>query len=595
MLIKVKQFISQKKESNAFRARLFFILPIFMLAVLSGLEVNAEEEMSFKKMLLMPGDLAEAHAEFEAKCESCHVHFEKSNQAPLCLECHEEVANDLDLAKGFHSKLLPVQKQDCKSCHSDHKGREYDMVGLDIEHFNHKNTDFPLLGKHKSLSCDTCHSKTSLNLKDENSRHNIKLPEGIIDLPQSSAFRFEAFECASCHENIHKSDSSTLRDKTKKIEMETEKCSSCHSEESWQKSEFDHDKTDFSLKGEHVGLECQSCHVEQNFSREISSDCQSCHIAKEPHLGIFGQQCSDCHSEKTWENNQYNHLKETGFHLKGKHDKLQCIDCHSELLKPTSKCITCHVNEDIHQGSNGTKCETCHNEDSWSKTSFNHSFSKTGFSLDGSHEKVECESCHLPGLSRKEMSLVNRSLNEINMGFVKEINLVRQCIDCHRVIDPHFGKLGKDCAQCHTTSKWNESVTFNHDFSEFPLTASHQLLVCESCHLSSDFSSQDSTCIACHEDDDAHEMTLGSQCETCHDSSVWEHWQFDHVTQTDFALNGAHNGLQCGLCHLPTKPTQEHPDSACFSCHGDDDIHQGGFGIECQQCHTENSFDDLSF
>ena len=508
MLIKIKYFIFQRRKVNAFSFRVLSVIPLLVFLLANSFTANAEEEMSFKKMLLMPGDLTQVHSEFESKCESCHVHFEKSNQAPLCLECHEEVDSDLELLQGFHGKLLPIQKQDCKSCHSDHKGREFDIVGLDTEHFNHKNTDFPLLGMHKDLTCDTCHNKDTSKTKEKSGQNNIESPAGIIDFPISNGFRFEVFECVSCHENIHKSENPALRSKAKKIKMETEKCSSCHSEEGWQKNEFDHDKTDFALKGEHVGLECQSCHVEQDFTLEISGDCQSCHIAKEPHLGVFGQQCSDCHTEKTWENESYNHLKETDFNLKGKHEQLQCIDCHSEKLNPASKCITCHASEDVHQGSNGASCETCHNENSWSKTSFNHSLSKTGFSLDGSHKNVECESCHLPGLSRKEISLVNRSLNEVNMGFVSEINLVRQCIDCHRVVDPHFGNLGNDCAQCHTTSKWSESVKFNHDFSDFPLTASHQLLVCESCHLSSDFSSQESTCIACHEGDDAHEMTM---------------------------------------------------------------------------------------
>ena len=589
----------------------YFMVSLF---ICMSNQTIAEEELSLKQLLLMPGDLTQPHAELESKCESCHVHFDKSNQTPLCLDCHEEIANDLKLSSGFHSQLQTQQKQDCKTCHSDHKGRGFDIVALDLEGFNHSKTDFQLKGEHKDLLCHSCH-------REEADKKNV-LPVGIIALPQAKAFRFKSFECASCHENIHKENTlqpttllntgSTLTTdfslnlgaslKSKMTGSDKfKKCESCHSEKGWAINEFDHSKTDFPLKGEHKGLGCQSCHIGQQFNQPLSGECQSCHLAKEPHLGIFGKSCNDCHSEKTWENNQYQHLKETGFALNGKHSKLECIDCHGEKLNPKTQCISCHLTDDIHQGSNGEKCQSCHSEKNWSKANFDHSFAETGFVIDGGHEKVKCESCHLPGLSRKELSTLNKSLNDMNMGFVKNISLIRQCVDCHRVDDPHFEKLGKDCAQCHTTSRWDQSVGFNHDFTDFPLTASHQILVCDSCHLSADFSEQSASCVACHQSDDTHQRSLGSKCETCHDSSVWSHWQFDHLTQTDFPLNGSHKNLQCGLCHiaidtkLNKKVEQHHPDKACFSCHGNDDVHQGGFGIDCQQCHSENSFDDLSF
>ncbi len=604
MTFKIKFYMRNIWSWQRVSSTLIFIALMFVF--MSNIVV-AEEELSLKQLLLMPGDLTQPHVKLETKCESCHVHFDKSNQTPLCLDCHEDVANDLKRSKGFHSQLPTQQKQDCKTCHSDHKGRDFDIVALDLEGFNHLKTDFPLKGEHKDLLCHSCHR--------EDAQKKEALPAGIIALPQAKAFRFKVFECGSCHKNIHndlsKQTTALLNDGSSSISNlsstslssspKFEKCDSCHSEKGWAINEFDHSKTDFPLNGEHEGLGCQSCHIGQQFNYALSGECQSCHLAKEPHLGVFGKSCNDCHSEKTWENTQYQHLKETGFALKGKHNKLECIDCHGEKLNPKTQCISCHLTDDIHQGSNGEKCQSCHNEKNWDKASFDHSFAETGFIIDGGHENVKCESCHLPGLSRKELSQVNQSLNNMNMGFVKNISLVRQCVDCHRVDDPHFEKLGKDCAKCHTTLEWNQSVGFNHDFTDFPLTASHQTLVCDSCHLSADFSEQSASCVACHQFDDIHQGSLGEKCETCHDSSIWSHWQFDHLTQTDFPLSGSHKNLQCGLCHIAVetklneKVEQHHPDKACFSCHGDDDIHQGGFGIDCQQCHTENSFDDLSF
>ena len=82
--------------------RWLFFTFLFALGALN-FSAQAEDELSLKQLLLMPGKLTEPHADLETKCESCHVHFEKSNQSPLCLDCHEEVANDLKFDKGFHS------------------------------------------------------------------------------------------------------------------------------------------------------------------------------------------------------------------------------------------------------------------------------------------------------------------------------------------------------------------------------------------------------------------------------------------------------------------------------------------------------------
>lgn len=582
-----------------------FILPsntvVFLIASLLMSQIAfSEESLSLKQILLMPGDLTEAHTKLETKCESCHIHFDKASQAPLCLECHEEVTTDLKKSSGFHGQLSNIQQQNCRSCHSEHKGRNFDIVAIDEDHFNHNQTNFPLKGNHKKLVCKTCHIN-----KIENSI-NIKFPKGISALPKAKGYRFKTFECGSCHENIHQDN---LQQDNKHLTKLTQisgnqsqdhtsmkECSNCHNEDRWQSNDFDHSKTDFPLTGEHTDVSCQSCHIENKFEKELSNECSSCHSSIEPHLGVFGKVCNDCHTEKTWENNSYQHFNETGFSLKGKHNKLKCIDCHSEVLKPKTLCISCHLNDDVHQRSNGKKCQSCHNEKIWDKTSFEHSFDKTGFTLDGEHKNVNCESCHLPGSTRNEFSNLKLSeTDKLGASIIKKLQSVRQCIDCHLTSDPHFAKLGNRCEQCHTTSEWNKTVGFNHDFTDFPLTASHQLLVCGSCHNSFDFSTEDTSCSSCHQSDDVHKGTLGKKCESCHNTSIWQNWQFDHSDQTDFPLDGAHKNLQCGLCHLPTKPTQRQPDKTCFSCHSNDDIHQGGFGLDCQQCHTEQSFDDLSF
>lgn len=539
------------------------LLSFFIIASLyfSFSIVSAEEnELSLKQMLLTPGDLTKAHADIETKCESCHAHFDKSNQTPLCLDCHKEIKIDLANAKGFHGRLNKQQTSDCKSCHTDHKGRSFDIRGFDQDNFDHSKTDFKLDGSHENIACVNCHNNT-LTRKE-------LAQKGIINLPIKAGFRFENFECSSCHIDFHEK---ALGDQ----------CESCHNTKSWTNSQFEHDKTDFPLDGEHQELECSSCHINNQFEK-LDTQCQSCHLSKEPHLGIFGGKCVNCHTTGEWKSKHYDHFKETGYELKDSHleilgKNVKCIDCHSEKKNPETKCIGCHQVNDVHQGSNGAECQDCHNQKLWNKSDFIHSEASTGFVLLGAHKNVSCDSCHIPGTKRNDF------------------DLIRGCIDCHQAIDPHFAKLGKDCGNCHQSENWQKSVRFNHDFTDFPLTASHQLLVCESCHLSSEFSDQSKKCISCHNNDDIHEQSLGDKCESCHDSSVWSHWQFEHQQKTLFPLNGAHQNLKCSLCHNNNMNSALKPDKDCYSCHRDDDIHSGGFGIDCQQCHSEEKFEDLVF
>lgn len=540
---------------------------------LTNVAFSEEQELSLKQMLLTPGDLTEAHADIETKCESCHVHFDKTNQTPLCLDCHENINQDIIDETGFHGLLQSHQTKDCKSCHSDHQGRDFDIRNLDRDNFDHTRTNFILEGEHQYVGCNNCHvnQRSGVELADK----LTDLPQGLLELPVGKHFRFKEHQCNSCHVDFHK-------------ESLGNKCENCHNTKEWKVSQFDHSKTDFSLDGKHEQLSCNGCHSNNQFEK-LDVQCQSCHLAKEPHLGVFGKKCNDCHTTKDWKNDSYNHFKKTGYHLKDSHVQIngrlvKCIDCHFEKLKPQTKCLGCHRDDDIHQGNNGNQCQACHNQKSWNKTNFVHDLKSTGFKLIGGHKKVSCDSCHIPGNGRNKVISQNNGTG-----------LVRECVDCHQVIDPHFSKLGKDCGSCHQTENWRESVKFNHDFTNFPLTASHQLLVCESCHLSSEFSEQSQKCVTCHKMDDVHEQVMGETCESCHDTSVWGHWQFDHQQQTKFPLNGSHKNLECALCHNKELPEPLEPDKDCYGCHRSDDIHNGGFGSDCQQCHDENKFDELIF
>jgi hypothetical protein len=89
------------------------------------------------ELLVMPGPVISGHADIEAECGDCHVAFSRSRQRTLCLECHEAVASDVAGKRGFHGRDAAAQADSCASCHTEHQGRDADIIRLDTAAFNH--------------------------------------------------------------------------------------------------------------------------------------------------------------------------------------------------------------------------------------------------------------------------------------------------------------------------------------------------------------------------------------------------------------------------------------------------------------------------
>lgn len=133
------------------------LLLIFLTAILfffnSTIYANPFET------LVMPGEVIKGHKKLESECGNCHELFSEKGQNKLCLDCHKKVNKDVKSKRGFHGRNKSIRTALCKSCHTDHKGRNADIVKLDKEIFNHKKTDFILRGKHKVAECTACHKK----------------------------------------------------------------------------------------------------------------------------------------------------------------------------------------------------------------------------------------------------------------------------------------------------------------------------------------------------------------------------------------------------------------------------------------------------
>ena len=341
--------------------------------------------------VLAPGEVITGHVKLESECRACHQPFNRQAQTQLCVACHKEIGADVRTHTRFHGRLKDAT---CRTCHTEHKGREARITKLDRNTFDHEQTSYPLKGGHRLIStkCDSCH------------RPGAK----YRDAPQ---------QCVACHRknDVHKGKLGA-------------KCEQCHVVDKWKVPDFDHNKTRFKLDGGHAKAECKACHADQAY-KDTPRDCYACHKKnddKDGHEGHFGRKCESCHGTTSWEDSGFNHGRDAKFALKGKHDEAYCVACHVAPLytdKLPTRCVACHRKDDNergHKGGLGDKCESCHNERGWKGATFDHD-RDTDYPLTGKHREAKCESCHKSGVTA-------------SAGKARE-KAPRECLGCHRLDD----------------------------------------------------------------------------------------------------------------------------------------------------------------
>lgn len=579
------------------------LLCFVALCAASACLLHSQARAGDIETVLMPGQVIRGHAKTESTCAACHRSFDKDAQTTLCMACHKDVAADIRGKRGFHGR--GAAKAMCRTCHTDHKGRDAKIASFDRNTFRHNLTDYDLLGAHKTVTCNSCHPPTAkfrdapstcIGCHRDDDTHKGSLGRdcaqchGPVDWKKSSfdhsktdfALRGKhaIAKCAACHTRppaelklgteciaCHR------KDDAHKGAMGTA-CANCHSENAWKETKFDHSKTRFPLLGRHALTECSGCHRQPNVFRGAPTECVACHKSKDVHAGTLGNDCKDCHQPRAWKPSQgFDHAK-TRFPLFGKHREAACLGCHKgpKLFRGiASTCNDCHKQDDPHKGRNGAECQSCHNAASWKQISFDHA-KATRFPLLGGHRPLTCKSCHKNDAHREKLDM--------------------QCVSCHVQKDPHQGKLGRDCARCHVADSWTK-VVVDHNRTAFPLLGRHQVTECKGCHTDKLYQGAPKACVACHAKNDSHSGRLGEKCETCHNARSWSLWEFDHAKQTHFALTGAHESLKCDSCHKTARKDNIALPLACGSCHSGDDIHNGAFGNRCERCHSSTSFKDI--
>ncbi|QID17410.1 cytochrome C [Nitrogeniibacter mangrovi] len=571
---------------------------LFVLLCLMGWAPLAASQSI--ESIIMPGELIAGHAKLEANCENCHVRFKKKEQDRLCRDCHKPIRADIAAKRGYHGRLKP---QPCRNCHTDHEGRNARIVHLDTKTFDHHLTDYALAGKHTTVKCTSCH------------------------LP-GKKHRDAPGQCVDCHR----------KDDTHKGGLGP-KCADCHDARDWKRTRFDHDTTDFKLRGGHTQPACTDCHANNRF-KDTPTQCVACHRDDDPHKGRYGEKCASCHQDSDWKRLSFDHDRDTRYDLIGRHAQVKCDSCHTGSLyrdKLATRCVSCHRSDDPHKGALGEQCENCHAEWSWKRTRFDHA--KTDFPLLGKHLNTQCESCHKTARykdaptrcvachadddkhkkrfgdkcdschgaddwktirfdhdrdTQYPLRARHRQVTceSCHTGFLYEVKLEQTCVSCHKTDDVHKGQLGARCDQCHAEDDWKRTG-FDHGRSRFPLLGRHQVARCADCHKAATYRDAPTACVSCHREDDVHKQTLGPKCESCHNARDWRLWDFDH-DKTDFRLDGAHRKVRCSGCHRQPVDKAITLATSCVSCHAGDDVHEGAFGKRCERCHVSERFTDVS-
>ena len=569
--------------------------------------------------VLMPGAVIQGHAKYEGDCSNCHQLFDKTAQTRLCLDCHKDIAKDVKAKTGLHGHLDDTT---CKRCHTEHKGRRANIAPLDKEKFDHARTGFKLSGAHASpkLKCDSCHQankkfreakrecvechrkddehKGKLGAKCEKCHNDEDWKKATFDHEKThfplQGGKHADVKCSSCHvdktfqnaplkcSGCHKKDDDEKGHKGRF----GSKCETCHSDKGWKETLFNHDTdTHYPLKGKHHQAKCDSCHLPEKgplYGQKLATKCVACHRKDDDekgHKGGLGDKCDNCHNERGWKNTDFDHDK-TDFPLHDKHKDAKCDDCHTggvsgpkAKLKLEKTCVSCHRKDDDkkgHHGRYGDKCDTCHTSKNWKASLFDHD-RDTHYLLKGKHVSVKCDSCHLP-----------------EKGNIYKHKWETTCITCHKKDDKHKGQLGAKCEDCHNEKRWQDAP-FDHNKSRFPLTGSHLRTDCKKCHPTPAFKDAPMQCNGCHDKDDVHKGRFGIKCESCHYTGTWKSWDFDH-DKTRFPLEGGHKKVACYDCHKEPLDSPKKPGRACVSCHIKDDVHDGGFGAQCERCHVASDW-----
>ncbi|HET8725065.1 MAG TPA: hypothetical protein VFM53_12780 [Anaeromyxobacteraceae bacterium] len=588
-----------------------------LAALLAGFPARAD--------LVSPGELSRAHEKLDGiqNCTKCHAAGQQFSEEK-CLECHKELRPSISAGKGFHGRLSDRR---CENCHHEHHGKGFPLVDwgdAGQKGFDHGKTGWPLAGKHAKAKCEACHDPRRVT--DGAVKEVLgKGRKSLLGAPTT---------CAGCHFDEHRGQLGN-------------DCQKCHDPAAWKPvgKGFDHAKTRYPLTGLHVKVPCAKCHVPQtdpdgkhDFPQAVSPTfakykplpfalCTDCH--KDPHQNRFGALCATCHVVEGWKVMKVAGGEKTAFHdktrypLRGAHAKVECKACHGPFegqAKAVYKdlkfaaCSDCH--QDAHLGKLARKgpggvvqpapgCDRCHAVEGWVPVRFELAdHQKTGYPLEGAHQAVSCERCHVrdpkmaekaPAAMRAEMKRQHRPVKVSDFTMERKVE-ARKCTACHR--DVHQGQFEKrmavdGCAACHDQVTFSKTRFDHARDTKFRLDGKHGRTACASCHATATgkdgkpfvrYAGAPVACAKCHADPHAAQFAVKkvTECAGCHGVEDWKKLKFVHGEPfTTYTLAGKHAKVACDKCHPAAQVGEakikrfKPVPRDCQACHAD--FHKGAF------------------
>ncbi len=539
-----------------------------------------------------------------AQCERCHTSasfkketythagaqafFGGKHAGKPCAACHKEKEGTFPAGTGAAVRYSGGGfGRACTTCHTDQHNRSlggscescHDPAGWKVvSRAFHKDTVFPLEGKHLGVPCASCH---------------------LNGVTAGTPTR-----CYDCHWARRQDDPYQTR-----LGVQ---CDNCHTPTSWTAVRWNHAAaTGLALNGAHRTLACDACHKGGVFTA-AQAQCSSCHLtdyqaAKNPnHVSAgFPTACDACHrpSDVTFAGATFNH--NASFALVGVHATQPCASCHRNNVYAgtPSTCYACHQ-ADYQKAQNPnhvsagipTACDACHRPTDPTFAAggtFNHNAT---FALVGTHATQPCAACHKNNVYAGTPATCYachqadyqkaQNPNHVSAGFPTT------CDACHRATDPSFAAGG----------------SFNHN-ATFALVGVHATQPCAACHKNNVYPGTPTACYGCHQADYQRAQNpnhvaggYSTSCETCHRAtdSSFAAASFNHSTV--FALVGVHATQPCTACHknnvYPGTPT------ACYGCHqanyqqAQNPNHvAAGYSTSCETCHrpTDPSFASGTF
>lgn len=563
------------------------------------------------------------------RCNKCHdphqsdfKNFLKWDQPDLCYNCHDGVAEEMQLKR----KHKPAQKK-CSVCHNPHHEKQNYMLSdtvpklcLDChteitgKKYTHKSS--------KNGKCSSCHathaSKNKKLLKEKKAVdlckecHQLEIPETDVvhnpagsgrcnkchDPHQSDFKKFLKWKqpdlCYQCHDGV--AEEMKLKTKHKPAQK---KCTSCHDPHS--------DKQNMMFSDTIPNL-CLDCHTDIKVKKNIHKSakdgkCTSCHtVHASKNKKLLTQKkavtlCNECHTLEIPENDIVHNPVKSGRCNKC-HDPHQsdfdnflkldmpdlCFNCHDGVAEAVNgehphspvkegcfKCHDAHSNKESYLLPKSAKelCYDCHND-------FNEKINKEKFVHKAVNEDLACANCHSAHGSKYEAGLKMEErelcLSCHNKAYTSEEGMVK---NIKKILDKSkfsHGPVNGGCVVCHNPHASGNPYMMTSKFpiGEYAPAHKDNFALCFNCHNSELIEQKESVTATDFRNgkQNLHVLHIngnrGRNCTTCHDI---------HGSKNEHLIA---NKAPYGNWQMPIKFKKAPNGGSCFpGCHGEEKYERG--------------------